>query len=556
MASFHQYSLTRAPNHNKRDGLSPVCQFLLNFFNIRFTNSQLSDFLNNHLESPSLLTIKDTLAEYGIDNAAIKKADYSYTDFETPFVCVIQRKDWNQARFTVVTTVDQGMISYLNPVDNKFVSIPLAEFEKMDKELILFMDGSNDRDEKNYQKNRQQEAINGIINQIPIYLLGVSLTITVLYLFSAANLTPQLYYVHIGYLLTSILSIGCAILPLLHDVDSHNPFVQEICGTGNKQVNCTAVLTSKGSSFLHISWSIWGFTYFTAFFLSMSLFANQSLIYVSIWPVLSFIVSPYVIYSLYYQKLVVKQWCPLCLAVQAPLFLNLFLATFHLTKNNTLAFGVEGWYALFTVIFLGLSILMAAYWAIPLIKRRNDSKNYKKRWKKLLLHPDTFQVLLSKSNPITESVIDIGIVIGNPNARNEIIKVCNPYCGPCSKAHSELEHLINRNADVRLRTIFSASGADDDKRTAPAAHLLAIQQKYGEAIVRQSLDEWYLTPKKKYASFAKKYPMNGELKEQKGKIEEMRNWCDTMKIRVTPPLFINGRELPKHCRVTNLKSFL
>jgi len=49
--------------------------------------------------------------------------------------------------------------------------------------------------------------------------------------------------------------------------------------------------------------------------------------------------------------------------------------------------------------------------------------------------------------------------------------------------------------------------------------------------------------------------MNGELTLQKEKIYAMRAWCDSMKIRVTPTIFVNGAELPESYLIAELKNF-
>lgn len=108
-------------------------------------------------------------------------------------------------------------------------------------------------------------------------------------------------------------------------------------------------------------------------------------------------------------------------------------------------------------------------------------------------------------------------------AKNEIIKVCNPYCGPCSKAHPELEEIIERNPDVKICVVFTATGEERDMRTAPVSHFLAIEGKYGSERAREALDAWYLSEEKNYEQFSSKYPMNGELGEQYDKIKAMDN---------------------------------
>lgn len=71
----------------------------------------------------------------------------------------------------------------------------------------------------------------------------------------------------------------------------------------------------------------------------------------------------------------------------------------------------------------------------------------------------------------------------------------------------------------------------------------------------QAAKGWYLADKKDYEAFAQKYPMNGELKQQKDKIIAMREWCNVMKIRSTPTIYVNGQELPNSYRIAELKNF-
>ena len=51
--------------------------------------------------------------------------------------------------------------------------------------------------------------------------------------------------------------------------------------------------------------------------------------------------------------------------------------------------------------------------------------------------------LLVKSRKIETRTEGLGISIYNESAKYHIIKVCNPYCGPCAKAHPVLEDLVN-----------------------------------------------------------------------------------------------------------------
>jgi len=51
----------------------------------------------------------------------------------------------------------------------------------------------------------------------------------------------------------------------------------------------------------------------------------------------------------------------------------------------------------------------------------------------MLFNPEIFNGLMQLQPVVTDGWQDIGITIGNPEATNTIIKVCNPYCGPALK---------------------------------------------------------------------------------------------------------------------------
>ena len=85
-----------------------------------------------------------------------------------------------------------------------------------------------------------------------------------------------------------------------------------------------------------------------------------------------------------------------------------------------------------------------------------------------------FEALLAKQKKITASADGLGIIVGNPNATNTIIKVCNPYCGPCAKAHPAIHDLIKENENIKVQILFTATAKENDKRSKPVKHLLAI----------------------------------------------------------------------------------
>jgi len=535
----------------KENDLNIVCENMLDIYQVKFSKLNLKSIIDNHVDNPSLLTIKDTLFEYGVESAAIKKGNYNYADFETPFICSIQKDDWPSASFTVVHDVNDLDVTYLDSQINKFVTIPLVEFENIDKGVVLLTDDAHKKDEVNLKTNLVNQRNKKIVRNIPIYLAFAMFFCALANII--INYQVNVSWVSIIFTSTSFIGLLISILLLWHDIDAYNPIVREVCGGQSKKLNCDAILNSSQSSFLGVSWSTWGFSYMATLF-TLQVFFSSDIIYTQISLLSVLIVSPYIVFSLYYQAKVAKQWCPLCLVIQGILFINLIAALFFV-NNNGLSTSIDNSYNYLLTLILFIVFVLTVYTLLPIIKNTRKNKDTEKKWQKLRYNPEIFQALLNKSEKIGYPTDNLGIVLGNPNAKNEIIKVCNPYCGPCANAHPELEQIIKMNKDVKVRIIFTASGEENDMKTAPVQYLLAIQEKHGLNKVHQALDDWYLAKEKNYEKFAEKYPMDGELKNQKDKIIAMCDWCDNMKIRATPTLYINGFEYPDTYSIKELKNF-
>jgi len=214
-------------------------------------------------------------------------------------------------------------------------------------------------------------------------------------------------------------------------------------------------------------------------------------------------------------------------------------------------------YAFMVTLMLGCFIFFIVITIVPILKSARDSKTFEKKLLAIKSDFGVFDYFLTKSAPVGQAYDNLGIILGNPSGKNEIIKVCNPYCGPCSALHPKLEHLMNNNPDLKVRVIFTASSEVDDIKRRPVTLFLALQQEYGDSFTHKALNTWYGMPKKNYESFASNYKVsNAVLHEQNLKIIAMRQWCDSMKIRATPTLFVNGFELPAEYGADDLAKLL
>jgi uncharacterized membrane protein/protein-disulfide isomerase len=541
-----------------KDLISPIqnCEEIAirfcSLLNIKVTDSTLIKDLQEHPDYPSLLSTSDVLKGYGVDNLSLKTTKDNLANLPLPFITQVIGTNTRQHLFAIVMDINTENIVWYNPESKKTETITIGDFSKSFTGFVQIAKVGERAGEKDFQlKHNKEKSKNAITTSIAatIPLLAIGLSVLSFWQVGfVAGIFP------VVYILLTLIGVLTAVLLLLYEVDQYNPTLQKVCHAG-KKTNCAAILNSGASKIFGVSWAAIGFTYFAGILFALLIggVINPALLFIASW--LNVLALPYVAYSVYYQWKIAKQWCPMCLAVQGVLLLQFITALsggFHsamaineLNLNNLLTFTVCFILPFFTVLLL-----------VPALEKAKESKQNKISLQRLKHNPQIFDALLAKQKQITTTTEGLGITLGNPDAKYKLIKVCNPYCGPCAGAHPIIGELMHNNPDLQLQVIFTASPEEGDSRNAPVKHLLAITEKADTLLTEQALDDWYLAESKDYEAFAAKYPMNGQLKQQTEKVKAMHEWCNKEEIAATPTFFINGHQLPDMYSVADLKYFL
>ena len=535
-----------------RTNLSNVAANYLQRLQVRVTKTTLQQSLEQNPYYPSLYSLSNVFGRFNIDNQAFEIENEKLSQFKLPFITYLSIPAYGKD-FVLVTKFSNTEVSYLSE-GNKTKTISKDEFLKRFQKIVFVAEGNAQSGEKEYEKKLNKEKK---VQNKNAALTGIGILLLLLILFQFFNSLTLGEVAAAMLAITKLAGLTATLLLLAYEIDNTNSFVKNICSLG-RQTNCDAVLNSKAGKILGISWSENGFFYFAAtglFLLLPGIAFTNKLPWLAIS---STLVAPYILFSVYYQWKVVKQWCPLCLAAQAVLAMELAWAIidFWLAKKPLFqAKPFPGtWGELRAAAFCILLPMVLWFIFKPLVLKAKVAKAYNNAYKRLLYNPDTFNSLLQQQTLAPDGWQHLGINIGNPGAANTIIKVCNPYCGPCAKAHPLLEEIVKQNKEVRLKVIFTATNNENDKTNKPVKHLLAIAAKKDFKLTEQALDDWYLSEKKDYDAFAARYPMNGELKEQEVNIDLMKSWCDEAEITGTPTIFINGRCLPETYNINELKN--
>ena len=523
----------------------------LTLLNVKVNNVMVDEILQNHPDWPGLLSIADSLNKWNIPNGSGKIEPNQIDQLPVPFIAYTNDREHP---LSIVTQVADTTIEFYSKNYSKAITDSKEEFLKRWTGIYLIAEPNEHSGEKGYEKNKRKAIINALI-PVSLFALLTALSFFSFYNIVNHNDSSQFASITGVYFQYFILLTGVVVTSLLlwYEIDKTNPLLQKVC-TGIAKGNCNAILTGKQSKLLSwLSWSEVGFFYFAGGLLVLLLAGSNVTNTISLLGWLNILALPYTIFSVYYQWRVAKQWCVLCLAVQA----LLVLGGINAITNSFLTPFVYSISFLSRSFLLYLLPVLLWYVAKPYILQLQKAKSNKREYLRIKFNFEIFTTLLKKQNQVSISPESLGINLGNPNATNTLLKVCSPYCGPCASAHPKIDRLLEEIPNLKVKIIFTTPNRPEQPAYKPVTHLMAIsEQANSEGHIKQALDDWYLPDEKDYLYFATKHPMNGELTKQGYKVEAMEQWCNAMKISATPTIFINGYQLPDAYGIEDLKYFL
>lgn len=505
--------------------------------------NSLSKHLREHPYFPSLLAVHDEFKAIGIDTLTLKSKDIQQVKQHTALVQI--KAEGGGHLFAYIYAQTDESLDWFNPEKQKREVICHDEFMKAFTGYIMLFEVQDDAGEKDYNRARREEIRQHIIEFSLIWGLPIILALVlIIEVADGNNMWAQ--YIYALFLLMGSIVGG---LLLAHEYNEYNPVLSNICGRSEK-TNCSAVLHSKGSQLWGIPWSVSGTTYFVG---------SLSALLVSLFDIHAFtalafahlFALPYVVYSIYYQKTMVKQWCPLCLAVQVVILLLFVTAVFADVYSHIEAITLKA------LLVVALCMFLSAAWIYFVWKysmQKLESKYYEQTLKTIKYNPNVFQALLKAGKAIDEPSDDFGITLGNPHGSIHIIKVCNPYCGHCASAQPILQQLVASNTEVRLQIIFTISPDSPNYKGYPIDTFLSHYYEGSEMEIL--LAEWYGGKEKDLNAFNKRHPVKERFTQvNQANAEAMYQFCEKVGITGTPTIFVNGHEMPNIYRVNDLKYF-
>ncbi|MEO6979925.1 MAG: vitamin K epoxide reductase family protein, partial [Mucilaginibacter sp.] len=478
-----------------------AAKLLADILQVKITRTTLTNELEAHPDYPSLLSISDVLNNYAMENVAIQLDPAKLTEAPTPFITTIKTENNAVELFSVVKEIAANTVLFFDPLKHVWARVSGEVFLNIFSGTVLLVDADEAAGEKDYNEIITLERKRRIMLQLSLFFVPCVALVSGVFALMQNGTSSFLPFL---FLLLALAGVLLGVVLIWYELDQHNPILSQICSAG-KKINCGAILQSKAAKIAGISWSAIGLSYFVGQLLLLMFtgITNLNTLVALSW--ISLIVLPYIFYSLYYQYKIAKQWCVLCLCVQGVLLLQFLtvIAAGGLTPVTALLHNLGG---VLTILTAFVSPFIATIWLIPVLQKAKESKSTQNKLQQLKHNPQIFEALLARQKAVTEPTDGLGITLGNPAAKYKLIKVCNPFCGPCAKAHLPIEELLENNPDVQVQIIFTSTNKDGDYRTPPVKHLMAIAEQNDIELTKQALDDWYLAEKTDYAVFAPKYP--------------------------------------------------
>ncbi|WP_452226277.1 vitamin K epoxide reductase family protein [Lacinutrix cladophorae] len=517
-----------------KDTLSFLAQALLQKNKIKIDGNELDFQIQSHPSYPSLHAITGVLNHFNIENGAIQIPVNEETLTQLPNSFIAQIKNNEGEHFALII---KNALQYKLIFDSiKKETLTQKEFLKQFTGVIVAV-----------EKDENIQVISKNKNAPIKFLAGVALILfAFLFFISKPNIIASIHFV------LSLVGFGISALIVQHDLGIKSKLIDSICSQDNSATNCDAVLNSKGAtlfSFLKLGdISLIYFASINLLWLANSLsFATSSFIFS-----ISILAIPAILYSLYYQIVITKTWCTLCLGIASVLFAQAVIVVFTTPTNFTFPF-----YNALLIALVFVSVVTIWLFNSSKMKKEQELITLKIESTKFKRNFVLFNTLLEKSETINTSIPDTSeIVFGNKNAALNITVITNPFCGHCKSVHTLIEDILKtHHEEISITVRFNVNTNNpNDEIVKITTRLLEIYQVEGEINCLQAMHDIYNNNNTKHWFAKWKTCTNSE-----AYITTLKNeneWCIANSINFTPEILVNGKSFPQAYNRSDLAFFI
>ena len=199
---------------------------------------------------------------------------------------------------------------------------------------------------------------------------------------------------------------------------------------------------------------------------------------------------------------------------------------------------------LLSFIFLTAILTLVLLPVKALLKTSKTNKQQSAELKKWKTDAGLFITQWQKEQQTDTKIWEHDLLLGDAHAPILITVVCNPYCGPCAKAHEKLDELLHRfpkKVKILVRFLCDINNEKDKRTIAVKAILQKAEMAESNIAQQQMLTDWFAWME--YEKWTDKWQPDNAI-DVNGRLAEHNKWIVNSAIQFTPTFFVNGRKLP------------
>ncbi|MGG5211062.1 vitamin K epoxide reductase family protein [Chryseobacterium sp. MIQD13] len=375
-----------------------------------------------------------------------KNVDVDYSDLETGISSHPNYPDI----LSYADTLDMMNIRY------NIYNYPDIENETDRKDLAIFYDRSGDLKFeyiKSQNLNTLKESLVLIAEELPkkwtlkFNLKTAFLFVVFLLLLFICSIFRSPYIPVLS--LCAVIGVYISYSGLSIELGIESDFSNKFCSSKEEKSSCSSIINSDKKLPVKLGHLSFFFFIQQFFLLAFSIAVPE---FYSIFFIGIMLSLPLTFYSLYFQLVIEKKFCTVCLTIIAILYIQILIS---IISFNKLPFNLN-----FNKILLFLIIIAGAYLITHFISENAALVERLKKTNNGLIkfyrNFDLFKYSLIKSKRIDFDLENLGVIIGErSDAKPLITMVSNPNCKYCKETYKNLWDLYNYESDnVVIQIIF------------------------------------------------------------------------------------------------------
>jgi uncharacterized membrane protein/RNA polymerase subunit RPABC4/transcription elongation factor Spt4 len=483
---------------------------------------EFENFYLSHSNYPSVYALTDSLTQLGIENLAVKIPKEQLQELPESFLA-------NYDNDLVLVTKKEDKI-VIETDQNEKMHIASPEFLNKWDGIIVVIEPNETIEKIIINKNKKQ----GIYFMLSMLLVTLSIAY------------HKFDIPYIAFLATGIIGFVISVFIVQEKLGLQNETLSKLCNL-SLNTSCDSVIKSNKSNINKwLSFSDLPLLFFGVNLLALLL--HLASITIVGW--LSLLSLPVILYSVWVQKMELKKWCVLCLAISFVITLQAFLFILMFQLNLNLSFS-----KLFFYLFSMMSISTIWFWMKPIIETKI---NIEKSNTSLIKFKRNYEVFNFLSKEITnEKDFDAlnGIHFGNPTAHIKLTIIISPSCGYCHDAFKDSYELQKKYPEkVFLNVLFNLNPENNNNPYKVVVEQLLALNHFDIKKAQYALMDWHIH-KTALEPWKQKWEIDLDIKSNQ-ELYNQYNWCLTNEFNYTPVKIVNTKLLPIEYEINEIKYFI